>query len=550
MAYYGIDLGTSNCLAARFAEGLEDHEFILNCLRDEDGEDCFPSIVSFQSRDQYLVGEKAQERLYSAPDSTVELIKVRLGTTASIPIVIEGETTEKSPQEITALLLRHLCKSSGNRVTDPVLTVPAIFDQSQKNATMEAGQLAQTNITQLIEEPTAAIIYQIYDDYQKKGSDFFGVEKSKNVLVFDFGGGTLDLSLIQLTSDGEEVKPTVLAIHGDSNLGGNLIDFELTDKVLSQLASRRPDDVFIGQAHKAFEEYFGNYRTDHKLRFSDDVPTEIKNFIFRLKRELERVKISLSSQESERIFIGRGYEEIPITRKQFVQLAFGDTDLNNRIRTALQEIIKYSNNASVDEVLLVGGSAQIPYVQELIMDNFERVHLSREFIKTSSDYSHAVAKGAAIQAALSAGVSVPPFRHNRCTSVVARDIVLYCGNDGEIIAKSGTPYPFTEEKTRRFRIPHALATAVQIQIKERIDDGTGKIVEKTISDFQYYLPLYYTDDEMLITFNIDSAGLYQVKAKHVPTNERVEFESHKAFALSESGYKAASTRIESMTDAT
>ena len=546
MPFFGIDLGTSSCLAASLDEGLKDGEFLLECLHGEDAGESIASIVSFQSKDQYLVGEKAREKLFTDPDSTVELIKVCLGKTDSVSLVIDGEKVEKSPQEITALLLSHLNKNCRNKIVNPVLTVPAIFDQSQKDAVMQAGKLAQTSITQLIEEPTAAIIFQIFDDYQKRGLDFFKEAKSKNVLVFDFGGGTLDLSLICLSLDGENVNPEVIAIHGDPTLGGNNIDLIFMEDILSRLSGRFPEDSFICRVYEAFEEY----RNNDRLRFPEQVPSEIKSFVFRLKRELERVKIRLSTGQRETIRLEGGYGEYPITREQFEQIVFKGTDVRKRIFNAIQMIIKRSNHAPVDEVLLVGGSSQIPYLQELILNCFDRVHMPRSAIKVSSDYSHAVALGAAIQAALSAGVSVPPFRQNKSVSVVARDIILSCGQDCVTIVESGTPYPFAEEKIMSFSIPHALSPAVPISIKERIDDGAGQTVEKTICDYQYHLPLYYTGDVIQLAMNIDSAGLYQVKVKHVPTKEKVEFESRKAFSLSEKGYKDAAERIRSMKDVT
>ena len=547
MAYYGIDLGTSTCLAARLEEGFDEGDYSLRCLRDNDDEESFPSVVSFLDNEQFLVGEKAIERLQTAPDSTVELVKIRLGKTDRIPVLIEGKTCEKTPQEITALLLKHLKNYPGQRIVDPVLTVPAIFDQSQKDATVQAGELAQIKITQLIEEPTAAIMYQVFDDYQKYGLDFFCGESEKNVLVFDFGGGTLDLSLIHLSLEEGAVKPSVLAVFGDSELGGNNIDFLFTRLILNRLVEVYPNDPFILEANEAFEDYYKGYKESNKLCFSDTVPTEVRSYVMRLKRELERVKISLSAKDNESIFLGRNYKPIPITRAAFERHILVESEIYDRIREAIQQIIARAPGTPVHEVLLVGGSSQIPYVHKLLLDSLQDVHMSEEAIKTSSDYKHAVAMGAAIQAALISGISVPPFRKNKCTSVLSRDIILHCGNQSYTIAQCGTPYPFVEERKQSFHISHALSESVPIRLTEKLE-GQGQ--EKEICNYRYYLPLYYTDDEMIFSLNIDSAGLYQVTAKHVPTKEIVEFEASKMYSLSKDDYTAAATRVASLTDTT
>lgn len=361
---------------------------------------------------------------------------MRLGKAETIPIKACGQSIDKSPQEVTALLLRHLSSHFDKRISNPVLTVPAIFDQGQKDATMQAGRLAQTNIAQLIEEPTAAVLYQIFEEYRQNGTDFFGITNTKTVLVFDFGGGTLDLSLIRLTLEGNDIKPEVLAIDGDPGLGGNIIDFLFTKRVLDGLAKKYSGDSFVLRAQKEFDAYFANYRDKNILRFNDHVPYDIKTFIFQLKRTLEKVKINLSEKDRETIYIGRDYETVPITRRQFEKSVLEysgitNADINERIRNALQRIIAKAPYTPVNEVLLVGGSSQIPYVQQLILDNFRSVHMNMNAIKTSSDHIHAVAMGAAIQAALNAGLSVPPFRKNKCSSVVARDIILNIGNTSE-----------------------------------------------------------------------------------------------------------------------
>ena len=546
MAFFGIDLGTSSCLVARLTEGFDEGDFSVRCLKDDDGDESFPSVISFLAPNQYVVGEKAVERLVSAPDSTVELIKVRLGTSETISITANNTRITKSPQELTGLLLKHLKDTRDVQINEAVLTVPAFFDQSQKDATMSSGRIAGINVQQLIEEPTAALMYQIFADFQEKGEDFFGVKNPKVVLVFDFGGGTLDLSLIRLTLKNGEVKPDVLAIGGDQKLGGNTIDFLFTKTILNTLAKWREQDKFLSQASAVFDKYFSNYQDNRTLRFPDGVPEEIKAFIFRLKRNLEQVKISLSTNTEEKIFIGRDVPPIPITRKDFESLIIDESDIGLRIERALNEIAAV--DIPIDEVLLIGGSSQIPYLRKLIVDAFKRNRLPPEAIRFSSDYSQAVAKGAAIQAALRSGQPIPPFRYNQCTSIVPRDILLYCGSKPVRFIDRGTPYPFPEARKMTIGIPHALSENIPIRLSEVVRGVKGEQEEKPICDYSYYLPLYYTNDQIAFSMNIDSAGLYEIQATHIPTRERVAIEPHKHYSLSDEECVKAAETIERMID--
>ena len=197
MNYYGIDLGTSNCLISKVISNLDD-TFDVKCLTDDEGEDSFPSVVYFENEQNYKVGEKARKHLFTEPDSTVELIKIRLGKTHKIQVRTKNSRFEKSPQEISSYLLKHFNTIHSDNIENVVVTVPAFFDQNQKEATMQAGIIADIKPQSLIEEPTAAIMYHIFSEYKAKGINFMNMPQ-KNVLVFDFGGGTLDLSLIELT---------------------------------------------------------------------------------------------------------------------------------------------------------------------------------------------------------------------------------------------------------------------------------------------------------------------------------------------------------------
>lgn len=227
-----------------------------------------------------------------------------------------------------------------------------------------------------------------------------------------------------------------------------------------------------------------------------------------------------------------------------------ELNIQDRIRSALEGISEYcyENNHVVDEVLLIGGSSQIPFVKDIILNTLADMGVSNEAINYSDDYMQAVAKGAAIQSALLSGMSIPPFKSNKCSSVVARDIILEYGNKSTMLVKRGTPYPFSDSKGLSVRVPHALATNVTLRLCENIVQQDGTVRKKVICDYPYYLPIYYTGDELRLALNIDSAGLYQVEALHVPTKEKAVIEPQKAFSLSNSELRNAAEWVNHVTE--
>ncbi len=547
MAHYGIDLGTSNCLVAKVTQNLDD-SFDVKCLPDDDGSESFPSVVYFENEKQYRVGNTALKSLYEKPDSTVELVKVRLGKTDKIEIQTGKTMFDKSPQEISSYILSHLNVIHHNQVRNAVITVPAFFDQSQKDATMQAGTIADMTPKFLIEEPTAAIMYHIFSEYKNKGLDFFEGKQDKKILVFDFGGGTLDLSLIGISLNDREVIPKVIAIGGDTELGGNIIDFIFAKVILKILKRNYDDDCFINDVYKAFDGYYDSYINHNKMRFADNVAPNVKNFIFRLKRNLEQIKMILSTSEKATIVFEGQYKPIEITREQFEQHVLMSDELNfrDRIETALNQISKKREHIS--EVLLIGGSSQIPFIKDIILETFEDMGITKNRIMLSNDFEQAVAKGAAIQAAISDGIPIPPFMLNKCESIVARDIELEHAGHSQLFVAMGTEYPFKKRKEFDLKIGHALSETVSLRLNEIIIKS-GQVEEKRqICNFEFYLPIYYTNDNITVYMNIDEAGLYQIEAIHNNTGETVEFEPHKRFSLSTNEIKLASLTAKTMVD--
>lgn len=545
MVNYGIDLGTSNCLVAKLTKQT-DNRFSLECLTDENGNVSFPSVLFFQSETKYKVGHKALKYLSEKPESTIELVKVRLGSTDFIDICTEESNLKKSPQEISAFLLNHINTLYDNAIKSAVITVPAFFDQSQKDATMQAGIIADITPEFLIEEPTAAIMYHIFTEYQEKGLDLFDGKPEKKILVFDFGGGTLDLSLIHITLQDRTVMPKVIAIGGDTELGGNMIDFVFVKVILKILKSKYENDKFILDVCIAFDDYYQNYIERKQLSFSGKADKEVINFIFRLKHNLEKIKIRLSSVEKAIIEFEREYNPIEISRQQFERHVLMSDDLNirERVESALNQISK--KRERISGVLLIGGSSQIPFLKDIITDTLVDMGITKERIMLSNDSSQAVAKGAAIQSAISHGIPVPPFMLNKCESIVARDIQIEHAGNSNLLVAAGTEYPFKEKKEFNLKVGHALSEAISLRLNEKVSIPGKPDEKREICNFTFYLPIYYTNDDIVVFMNIDEAGLYQIEAIHKNTGEVVEFEPHKRFSLTDSQLKEAKTRSKKM----
>lgn len=528
--YFGIDLGTSNCLVARVSKDWKGN-IVVSTLEDTEGNKFFPSIIKFESKGSYKVGNSIIDGYSSDPTTILELIKIRMGKTSTVKIKTKDDEIVKTPQEISSFFLSHCQKIYDVNIEEAVITVPAYFDQGQKDATMQAGMLASIRPMQLIEEPTAAIMYHIYSRFINDKFNFFEGKTQKNILVFDFGGGTLDLSLIGLTLVENQVIPKVLATGGDPQLGGNTIDLIFTKIVIDILVKKHPNDSFIKAVSDFFEDYykfiiFREEMLNHR-KHSDDV----KGFVFRLKRRLEAIKIKLSNNLKEKIVFERDYEPIEITRENFEKRVLMNEELNIKesIMNALGAISK--ERIPVAEVLLVGGSSQIPLIKEIIFQAFGALGITRGKINISDDFSEAVAKGAAIQAAIINGLEVPPFYKNKCMSIISRDILVKNSGKSEVFINRGTEYPFQKPKEFKLNLSHSLSESIGLKFQEKLNIETKEFIE--ICDFKFYLPFFYTNDEIILRFNVNEAGLYQIDATHLMTNESIEFEPIKPYSLSE-----------------
>ena len=334
----GIDLGTTNSLAACYGENGA--EIIPNRL----GKHLTPSVVSVDEQDEVCVGETARERLSLYPDTVAEVFKRSMGTGRKYKL----GTRTFTPEELSAFVLRSLKEDAeaylGEPVTEAVISVPAYFDDKRRKATKRAGELAGFKVERIISEPTAAAIaYGLYD--KKKDTRF---------LVFDLGGGTFDVSILELYDNILEVR----AVAGDNYLGGE----DFTELLEHWFISEKKLDVnSLAHIHKQAEQC--------KLKLSD------------------------SREAVMRCRIGENYEEAVITYSQYEKEC---APLLDRIRKPVQRSLSdaHIKLSDIDVVVLVGGGTKFQIVRDFI------VRLFKKFPNTSINPDEAVALGAAIQAAM------------------------------------------------------------------------------------------------------------------------------------------------------
>lgn len=532
---YGIDLGTSNCLAAK-ATNLFD-EIEVDCLIDDVGNISFPSIVHFATDEQVLIGEEAKRLLPDYPEKTIELVKLKMGKAKEIEIETRGTSFKKySPQEISALLLKHFNHLHDQKIKKAILTVPAYFDDNEKAATLQAGKLAGIEIVELIEEPSAAIMYHLYNQYKQNKKNFINKKESKVYLVFDFGGGTLDLSLINVELDSKgNIKPTVLLKEGDSELGGNVIDLELLKLILEDLDAEY-NDAFTNQVLTEFDHYY-----THR-RFSKSMDSKIKEFILRLKNTAEYAKIQLSTKDEVRIEYGlRAYENFDFSREDFEEEIL-EVYFRNRVIDILTKIKeKDQGRHQINEVILVGGTSQIPYFRKLISVQFPEL---KNQIIISEDYDNAIAKGAAILGAIKNNIEVPPFGRNRCFNTVSHNVLV----NNELFIPYGTKFPFTKPMHKQFPIKHALQRNIPIEICEEYEKYNFEAKQRTlqrriVKDVKFYHPFFYSGEKLTLILEIDDHGLLHFSAIHNETKEQIDFESEKLFQLDQHEFKDAFEKL-------
>jgi molecular chaperone DnaK len=324
----GIDLGTTNSVVA-VLEGGEP-----TVIANSEGSRTTPSVVAFARNGEVLVGQSAKNQAVTNVDRTIRSVKRHMGSDWNTPD-IDGK--KYSAQEISARVLQKLKRDAesylGDEITDAVITVPAYFEDAQRQATKEAGQIAGLNVLRIVNEPTAAALAYGLD----KG------EKEQTILVFDLGGGTFDVSLLEIGEGVVEVKAT----NGDNHLGGDDWDERIINWLVDKFKASQGIDL-----------------------------TRDKMAMQRLREAAEKAKIELSSQGTTTInlpYITVDADKNPLfldetlSRAEFQRIT---SDLLDRTRAPFNQVIKDANISvgQIDHVVLVGGSTRMPAVTELVKE--------------------------------------------------------------------------------------------------------------------------------------------------------------------------------------
>jgi molecular chaperone DnaK len=380
----GIDLGTTNSEIALYRDGQPE------VLTDERGQKILPSVVGVSETGELLVGEDARNQFVLYPERTVRSIKRRMGSSDKVQLA----GCEYAPQDISAMILKRLKeiaeRSLGRPVSKAVITVPAYFSDTQRQATREAGEIAGLEVVRIINEPTAAAL--VYEAAQHQG---------KRILVYDLGGGTFDASIVRI----EQGVVEVISSHGNNHLGGDDFDHKIVEHVLEHLKIKHKADVSdqpramarILRSAEAAKKQLSDYPY---ARIEEEYLTEVDGKTVHLGLELSR-------------------EEYEDMIAPFIEDTLG------AIHTALESASLTSSQ--VDEILLVGGATRTPLIQKRLRQAFGRDP------RSEVDPDLCVAMGAGIQGGSIAGAEV---------SAVLVDVTPYTFGTSALGEYNGELYPF------------------------------------------------------------------------------------------------------------
>ena len=380
----GIDLGTTNSEIAIYRDGRPE------VLRDDQGRIILPSVVGLTETGELLVGEEARNQLLLYPERTVRSIKRRMGSDAKVQL---GER-EYTPQEISAIILSRLKEIAQARLGRPirkaVITVPAYFSDTQRQATREAGEIAGLEVARIINEPTAAAL--VYEAAQHQG---------KRILVYDLGGGTFDVSVVRI----EQGVVEVISSHGNNHLGGDDFDHKIVEHVLEHLKLKHGVDV--ADRPQAMARILRSAE-DAKKQLSDHPYARIaEEYLAEHSGQPVNLDLELSREE---------YEDMIAP---FIEETLG------AIHIALESAGLTSSQ--VDEILLVGGATRTPLIRRRLVEAFGTQP------RGEVDPDLCVAMGAAIQGAAMTGTEV---------SAVLVDVTPYTFGTSALGELNGELYPY------------------------------------------------------------------------------------------------------------
>jgi len=497
----GIDLGTTNSVVA-VMEGGEP-----KVLENAEGARTTPSVVAYKKDGERLVGAPAKRQAITNPENTIASIKRFMGRKYNeveneideVPYKVVKDDSglarvklgdrEYTPQEISAMILQKLKQTAedylGEEVTDAVITVPAYFNDAQRQATKDAGEIAGLNVRRIINEPTAASLAYGLDD-----------ENDQIVAVYDFGGGTFDVSILELGDGVFEVKAT----YGDTHLGGDDFDKQLIDYIADEFKKEQGVDL----------------RED---------PMALQ----RLKEAAEKAKIELSSATTTTVnlpFItatdeGPKHLNMDINRAKFEDLV---RDLVERTNQSMKKALDDSGYATsdIDEVLLVGGSTRVPLVQEVVKEFFGKDP------NKSVNPDEVVAVGAAVQGGVLSGdvedvllLDVTPL---------GLGIETLGGVMTELIPANTT---IPTKKSEIFSTAADNQTSVEVHVLQ----GDREMAKDNRTIGRFHLdgipPAPRGTPQIEVTFDIDANGILNVSAKDKATGKEQSIRIEASSGLSD-----------------